>query len=40
MKRCAEREAYGQAFGANVQNSLITALDQMGKEKKKMFGVF
>jgi glutathione S-transferase/alpha,alpha-trehalase len=40
MKRCAEREGYGQAFGTDVQNSLISALDQMGKEKKKMFGVF
>ena len=40
MKRCAEREAYGQAFGPDVQNYLVSALDQMGKEKKKMFGVF
>lgn len=42
MKRCAERPAYGEAFGPNVQQSLVDALDAMegGGEKKKLFGVF
>jgi len=45
MKQCAEREAYGDAFGSKVQTTLISALDRMmsgdGKdEKKKLFGMF
>jgi len=45
MKQCAEREAYGDAFGSKVQTTLISALDGMmsgdGKdEKKKLFGMF
>merc|ERR1719491_1023117 len=36
MKRCAERPTYGQAFGAQVQGSLIGALEGMtGEEKPK-----
>mmetsp|Transcript_24634 Transcript_24634/g.42985 ORF Transcript_24634/g.42985 Transcript_24634/m.42985 type:complete len:261 (+) Transcript_24634:33-815(+) len=46
MKRCAARSAYGEAFGANVQQYLIASLDvmtQSGKDddgKKKKFGIF
>jgi len=43
MKRCAEREAYGEAFGKNVQGYLIAACDGMmaGRDdKKKLFGMF
>lgn len=40
MKRCAERDAYGKAFGSNVQQYLIASLDAMGGEKKKLFGMF
>lgn len=41
MKRCAERPAYGKAFGADVQQYLMQCLDGMGGgEKKKLFGVF
>jgi glutathione S-transferase len=45
MKRCAEREAYGKAFGSNVQSYLVAACEGMmaGKdfdEKKKLFGMF
>ena len=41
MKRCAERPAYGEAFGSNVQQYLIASLDSMeGGEKKKLFGMF
>jgi len=39
MKRCAERPAYAQAFGSNVQEFLIATLDGMGKDKK-LFGIF
>lgn len=39
MKRCAERPAYAQAFGSNVQEFLLATLDGMGKEKK-LFGLF
>lgn len=39
MKRCAERPAYAQAFGSNVQEFLVATLDGMGKEKK-LFGLF
>ncbi len=39
MKRCAERPAYAQAFGSNVQEFLIASLDGMGKDKK-LFGIF
>lgn len=40
MKRCAERPKYGQAFGSQVQQTLIASLDGMGKEstKKNIFG--
>ena len=42
MKQCAERNAYGEAFGRNVQQYLVAALGEMeGKgEKKKLFGMF
>jgi glutathione S-transferase/alpha,alpha-trehalase len=40
MKQCAERDAYGQAFGSNVQEYLVASLDAMGGEKKKLFGMF
>uniref|UniRef100_A0A7S1FRE3 Glutathione transferase n=1 Tax=Corethron hystrix TaxID=216773 RepID=A0A7S1FRE3_9STRA len=43
MGDCASREAYGKAFGPNVQGSLVAALAAMdggGEEKKKMFGIF
>ena len=41
MKQCAARDAYGEAFGSNVQQYLVTALGEMENgEKKKMFGIF
>ena len=44
MRQCAEREAYGKAFGPNVQNYLVAACDGMmagkGDDKKKLFGMF
>lgn len=41
MKRCADRPAYGKAFGSNVQSYLISCLDSMGGEQeKKLFGIF
>jgi glutathione S-transferase/alpha,alpha-trehalase len=45
MKRCAERPAYGKAFGSEVQQYLIQSCDSMGGDgeggdKKKLFGVF
>ena len=45
MKDCASREAYGKAFGPNVQSYLVAALDGMTagrdyEEKKKLFGMF
>ena len=42
MKRCAERDAYGEAFGSNVQQYLVSSLETMGNggEKKKLFGMF
>jgi len=41
MKRCAERPAYGKAFGSNVQGYLISSLDAMGgQQDKKLFGIF
>jgi len=43
MKDCASREAYGQAFGSQVQNYLVQSLDAMkpgDDSKKKRFGVF
>ena len=46
MQRCAEREAYGKAFGPQVQAYLVAACDGMmaGKDdnndKKKLFGMF
>lgn len=43
MKECAGREAYGKAFGSNVQGFCVQRLEQMesgsGKETK-MFGLF
>lgn len=43
MKQCAERKAYGEAFGPNVQGYLVASCDAMmtGKDdKKKLFGMF
>ncbi|VEU33394.1 unnamed protein product [Pseudo-nitzschia multistriata] len=47
MKRCAEREAYGAAFGPQVQAYLVAACEGMlleagsgGGDKKKLFGMF
>lgn len=46
MRECAGREAYGKAFGPNVQNYLVAACEGMmaGKDyddkKKKLFGMF
>jgi len=48
MKQCAERKAYGEAFGPSVQMNLVATCDEMmsssgegGKdEKKKLFGMF
>jgi glutathione S-transferase len=44
MKQCAGRDAYGEAFGSNVQQYLLSALGEMengsGEEKKKLFGMF
>ena len=41
MKECANRDAYAQAFGSNVQSYLIRTLDAMGgKQEKKLFGMF
>lgn len=42
MKDCASRDAYGKAYGSQVQNYLVKSLEVMegGEEKKKLFGVF
>jgi glutathione S-transferase len=49
MKRCAARDCYGQAFGPDVQTSLVNALSAMEQKKndggnnnneKKLFGMF
>ena len=46
MKDCASRDAYGKAYGSQVQNYLVKSLEVMeeggegGEGKKKMFGVF
>lgn len=43
MKACASREAYGKAFGPQVQNYLVKSLEatESGEnDKKKLFGVF
>jgi hypothetical protein len=50
MKQCAERKAYGDAFGPNVQDMLVSSLEGMmtssnggegeKDEKKKLFGMF
>ncbi len=40
MKQCAAREAYGDAFGSNIQQYLVSVLDEMEGEKKKLFGMF
>jgi len=44
MKRCAERPAYGEAFGGDVQQYLISSLDAMMEDgdgqEKKLFGIF
>ena len=41
MKQCAGRDAYGEAFGSNVQQNLVAALGEMENgEKKKLFGMF
>ena len=51
MKQCAERKAYGDAFGPNVQDMLVSSLGGMmtsskgggegeKDEKKKLFGMF
>jgi len=41
MKDCVSRDAYSNAFGPNVQQTLISRLDAMGGgEKKKIFGMF
>eukprot|EP00536_Pseudo-nitzschia_multiseries_P009764 jgi/Psemu1/201627/e_gw1.282.81.1 len=48
MKRCAERDGYGKAFGPNVQSYLIAACEGMmisgnsndDDKKKKLFGMF
>mmetsp|Transcript_8436 Transcript_8436/g.18951 ORF Transcript_8436/g.18951 Transcript_8436/m.18951 type:complete len:253 (-) Transcript_8436:644-1402(-) len=41
MKDCAAREAYGKAFGANVQGFCLERLgDMQSGDKKKLFGVF
>ena len=43
MKACASREAYGKAFGGQVQNYLVKSLEAMESgegDKKKLFGVF
>jgi glutathione S-transferase len=41
MKQCAARDAYGEAFGSNVQQYLVASLGEMeGGEKKKLFGMF
>lgn len=39
MRECAARPAYAKAFGDNVQNFLVQALDDMG-QSKKLFGMF
>mmetsp|Transcript_20329 Transcript_20329/g.24434 ORF Transcript_20329/g.24434 Transcript_20329/m.24434 type:complete len:247 (+) Transcript_20329:59-799(+) len=39
MRECAQRQAYAKAFGDNVQNILVQALDDMG-QSKKLFGMF
>jgi glutathione S-transferase len=38
MKECASRPAYGQAFGAPVQNKMVQQLSVT--EQKKLFGMF
>lgn len=44
MRQCAGREAYGKAFGPNVQSYLVAACDGMmagaDYDKKKLFGLF
>lgn len=46
MKECAGREAYGKAFGENVQGFLLGKLEKMeesgggGGKEKKLFGMF
>jgi len=40
MKTCVSREGYSQAFGSQVQQSLIKSLDSMGGGEKKLFGIF
>ena len=40
MKQFAAREAYGDAFGSNIQQYLVSVLDEMEGEKKKLFGMF
>lgn len=46
MKDCASRDAYGKAFGPNVQNILMEQLSSVAdessgnKENKKLFGMF
>ena len=43
MKECAGREAYGKAFGGNVQGFCLERLDEMeksGGKEKKLFGMF
>eukprot|EP00550_Attheya_septentrionalis_P010424 CAMPEP_0198298722 /NCGR_PEP_ID=MMETSP1449-20131203/41904_1 /TAXON_ID=420275 /ORGANISM="Attheya septentrionalis, Strain CCMP2084" /LENGTH=261 /DNA_ID=CAMNT_0044000065 /DNA_START=38 /DNA_END=823 /DNA_ORIENTATION=+ len=48
MKRCAARDCYGQAFGPDVQTSLVNALSAMeekndgdnNNKEKKLFGMF
>lgn len=39
MKRCAERDAYGKAFGSQIQGYLVSFLESTG-DKKKLFGIF
>ena len=39
MKRCAERDAYGKAFGSKVQGYLVSFCDS-ANDKKKLFGIF
>jgi len=43
MRDCASRDAYGKAFGPQVQQALVQSMEaQMGGSgsEKKLFGMF
>ena len=40
MQQCAERPAYGEAFGKQTQANLVSKLQQAPGESKELFGMF